>query len=208
MMHFFEVLCIFLAVVSITYACSVSDDWKSESIENRARKPKWVVYGTVASDHMPMPGSNLQIDQHYWVVVKPLCWLRGNPQPEDSMQSNTTVFENITVSEDAPCVSSDLVKGKRYILFLGKGFGTNFSVYDVNVQPGALEDPSEETFEAVHRGIDAGLKEGYPDGKCLDGVDVPCFTGVPDPEVCNQGMSIGIGLWCLILAVMWAISVY
>ncbi|XP_038076137.1 uncharacterized protein LOC119744336 [Patiria miniata] len=224
MMCSFVVLSALLALVGIAQACSIPEGWKSQSIEERASKPQWVVYGTVVSDHYPDPDSGFDISQRYWVVVEPLCWLKRGPVPsepsdrtrrETEGEHNTNAtdhyveFENITVGEEALCTFHDLIRGKKYIIFLNRdGTFSNFTIYNVNIDSGAFQDPTKETFEAVHRGIDAGLKEGYPDGKCLEGVEIPCFTGERDPKVCNGGVTVGAALWFLISAIVMAVSVY
>ncbi|XP_038076880.1 uncharacterized protein LOC119744806 [Patiria miniata] len=220
MMRSFEVLAALLALIGIAKACSLTDDWKSQSIEERASVPQWVVYGTVVSDQYPPPDAGTGVNQIYWVVVQPLCWLKRGPevdfQPNDRTRraaENTNAtdhiveFENITVAEEAPCVFNDLIRGKKYILLLTQGTFSNFTIDDINTESGAFEEPTEETFEAVHRGIDAGLK-GYPEGECLEGVEIPCFTGERDPKVCNGGVTVGAAVWFLISAIVMAVSVY
>ncbi len=165
------------------------------SLEERARQPQWVVYGTVLTDEMPAPADYGDQESEY--TLKPECWLK-----HDFSESNVT-FANITVLEQKwDCVAATLQKGNNYIIFLKYENG-RFIVDDVNVESGTTDEPTDQDFWAVYRGIDAGM-DGLPDGRCQEGVDIPCFVGDIDKEVCNRGVIVKAAMLSVVMTSLFA----
>ncbi|XP_071801176.1 uncharacterized protein [Asterias amurensis] len=158
------------------------------SLEERARQAELVVYGTVLTDEIQLQG-----DQESVYTLEPECWLKHD---------NVT-FANITIVEQKfDCVSVTLHKGNEYIIFLKYERG-QFIVDDVNLQPGALNEPTDEDFRTVYRGIDAGMDE-VPDGVCTEGVDIPCFVGDVDMEVCSHGVVVKAAMLSVVMTSLFA----
>ncbi|XP_071797614.1 uncharacterized protein [Asterias amurensis] len=145
-----------------------------KTLEERARQAQLVVYGTVLTD---------KIEQLYGqesvYTLEPKCWLKHNSNV------NFTSFTIVDALWD--CTAVTLQKGNKYIIFLKEYGRGEFLVDDVDMQPGALNEPTDEDFGAVYRGINAGM-DGAPDGMCMEGVDIPCFVGDVDMEVCKHGV--------------------
>ncbi|XP_071800687.1 uncharacterized protein [Asterias amurensis] len=113
----------------------------------------------------------------------------GNMTVPDAGQNITIILEKVN------CKAHTLEKGKKYVLFMEKyntemnNETTMFKIVNVNQESGALTEPRDDVFQALHRGIDSGMT-GKPDGECVDGVEIPCFEGDYDKEVCDGASSL------------------
>ena len=183
-------------MVGHALACSEPVGWEPETLEVRARKLQWIVYGTVVTDEMV-----LVENQRTRYVLKPMCWLKH------TFASSADVnFANITILEiKIDCIANSLEKDKDYILFLSRE-GEEYTIEDVNVESGVIENPADWDFQAVHRGLEGGMG-GEPDGKCLEGVQIPCFVGEVEKSVCDQGVTIKVALLSVIVAAILAVIV-
>ncbi|XP_038045207.1 uncharacterized protein LOC119719789 [Patiria miniata] len=210
-----QFLSFMLVMVGLTLACQPPEASDSQSLEERAKVPDYIIYGTVISDKMKTI-TNKSIDVEYEVKLEPLCWLKRDHESAitgDGAETNSTNqddmgLQNITVREEAAdCVKNDLKMGKEYILFLKKYEGGMYVVFDVNEESGAIEEPSDGQFEAVHRGIYASI-QGRPEAECREGVAIPCFVGNDTRNVCSKGVAQGVAVWALVLPAVIALAGY
>ncbi len=200
------------------------------TLEERASKAEWVAYIHVVSDEMPVMVGTAISHTDFKVVANVTCWLKKGagseddggdaPQTGDAPATgdannpagddigNMTVpdaGQNITILfEKRQCNSHTLDKGEKYVLFMEKNMSM-FNIFKVTDEPSALADPQPKDFEALHRGIDSGMT-GKPEGECIDGVDIPCFEGDYNKEVCDGAASV-VATTTTIVAAILAIAV-